>query len=90
MSELDVERLHHLKELEDKDGWIADPRKNPPPEGELVEVKGSDWGGGWTGKAVRKDYKPGSTKGQLRRKWRWMQGGYPMDDVPEAWRFIRS
>ena len=68
--------------------WIRNVKTNPPPEGELVEVTGTDAYGEWVAKAYRKDYKPGSTKKQLRRKWRWMQDGEVFDDVVEAWRPI--
>ena len=68
--------------------WIRNVKANPPPEGELVEVTGTDAYGEWLAEAYRKDYKPGSTKKQLRRKWRWMQGDDVFEDVVEAWRPI--
>ena len=72
--------------------WIENPRQNPPPEGVMVEVRGSDCYGEWTSKAKRKDYKPGSTKGQLKRKWRWMDshGEEFEDQAIDAWRHLGS
>ena len=70
--------------------WIEHPKNNPPPEGVLVEVRGSDCFGEWYSQAYRKDYKPGSTKKQLKRKWRWMAGDgdvFP-DQAVDAWRHI--
>jgi hypothetical protein len=51
--------------------WTSRPKDNPPPEGVLVEVMGNDKLGNWSGEAMRIDYKAGSTKSQMRRKWRW-------------------
>lgn len=71
--------------------WILKPRKTPPPEGVLVEVKGCDFMGEWVSTAYRLDYKKGSTKGQLKRKWRWIKDGSPFNDHEiEAWRPIQN
>lgn len=67
--------------------WIENPKQNPPPNEVLVEVRGTDFMGEWTTVAMRKDYKPGSTKKQLKRGWRWLDaGGSIFDDYIEAWR----
>ena len=69
-------------------GWVDAPRRNPPPEGVMVEVRGSDYIGDWFGVAMRKDYKPGSTKKQLKRGWRWCyENGDRFDDQAiDAWK----
>lgn len=70
--------------------WTINPRQNPPPEGIIVEIKGSDYMGEWTGNAFRKDYKQGSSKAHLKRKCRWMHpNGEVFDDqAVEAWRYL--
>jgi hypothetical protein len=70
--------------------WIENPKQNPPPEGVIVEIRGSDFMGMWSDTAKRVDYKKGSTKKQLKRKWRWMKDGTAYEDQAiEAWRFIQ-
>jgi hypothetical protein len=69
--------------------WIINPKNNPPPEGVLVEIRGSDYMGDWYDEAMRVDYKKGSTKAQLKRKWRWIKDGVTYDDqAVDAYRFI--
>lgn len=61
--------------------WIYNPKQNPPPEGVMVFIRGTDLMGAWFSMAMRKDYKPGSTKQQLRRVWRWCyEDGTRFDD----------
>jgi len=73
--------------LMNKDGW-RNQKTDPPPEGVLVEVRGSSWGGEWVCMAERRDYKPGSTKAQLKRGWRWVteSGEALRKEYPEGWR----
>ena len=69
--------------------WIKHPRNNPPKPGVIVEVCGNDCFGFWTANAMRVDYKSGSTKKQIKRKWRWLTpNGSIFDHHVEAWRPI--
>lgn len=72
-------------------GWNVDPRRNPPPDGVIVEITGNDCFGTWLATAMRKDYRPGSSKKQLKRKWRWCHadGSVFEDQAVAAWRNIK-
>jgi hypothetical protein len=79
--------------------WL-NPRTNPPPVGEIVEVTGSDFRGDWIIKLKRKNYKkkPSNTRrfykdGDTYWRWVYTKGlfeGTSIDekDVPEKWRKI--
>lgn len=70
--------------------WVKNPKNNPPPELVMVEIKGCDYMGEWISKAMRKDYKPGATKSQMKRGWRWVDeyGIAFVDQYVEEWRHI--
>ena len=71
------------------DGWIKNPKQNPPPENILVEVRGCDWIGDWTQKAMRKDYKNKPNHGG-KRGWRWVgeNGDRLKDQAVSEYRFL--
>lgn len=78
------------------------PRTNPPPENEIVEVTGCDFRGDWIIKLKRKNYKkkPTNTRRYYKdgdKYWRWVYTfglfeGMSIDekDVPEKWRKISA
>lgn len=67
--------------------WERDFKRNPPPEGIEVEIL-CDWcGGDFVMRGTRVDYKPGSTKAQLKRGWRFMADGKRISETALAWRF---
>ncbi len=81
------------------DDWTYNPKRNPPPEGVIVDVRGSDCMGDWYSAAMRKDYKkppPGTgkkaAKKAYRKGWRWTyESGDRFDDqAVEAWRLMSN
>jgi len=51
--------------------WMRNARMNPPPADVVVEIFVEDPTGNYILDAKRVDYKPGSSKKQLKRGWRW-------------------
>jgi len=69
--------------METGKNWIKHPKSNPPPEMELVEVRGDEW----SGKAMKKTYKKPHS---MPSNWRWVdeQGRRLGDQRIYAWREI--
>ena len=69
--------------------WITD---RDPPEGVWVDITGTDILGSWVLEAQRVNYKPGSTKGQIKSGWRWKdrRGNVIKRGEVEGWRWLPS
>lgn len=70
--------------------WVEKPRKNPPPEMTLVEIRGTDYMGEWIGRAMKKTYKKPPHKKMKPGCWRWVteSGERFCDQAVDAWRHI--
>jgi hypothetical protein len=77
--------------------WQENPKRNPPPNEVMVQVRGVDYSGEWRTTAMRKDYKqppPGTgkkaAKKAYRKGWRWCyeNGDKFPDQAIDAWRLI--